>query len=148
MKSGRKAERARSTSGHGVRGSPEYLRRVAILEIGGTRISHRACIPREIAVAFPDDRPPLMWLVAPEADWRLFTGNPSDADRNALELLGVGRGMPPAQVAHELAKAVEGCVVYARNWTMARMWVETLFSAIGMTKPPFEVLNIDRLVQA
>jgi hypothetical protein len=147
--SDRKADPTQSATDSGVRRqSPEYLRRVAILEIGGVRTSIRVCIPREIAVAFPDERPSLAWLVAPESEWRHLAGEASAAHRHAPGAVAAGRGMPPALVAHELAEAIGDRVVYARNWTLARDWVAALYSTIGMTNPPFEVHNLDSLVES
>ncbi|MCO6415872.1 hypothetical protein JYK14_06740 [Siccirubricoccus sp. KC 17139] len=149
MNSDRKAGRGGSATGSSVRGrgSPEYLRRVAILAIGGVDTPGNTCLPREIAVAFPDDRQTLTWLVAPEADWRRLEAEGSASYRQASDLIGMGRGMPPTLVAHQLAEAVGDCAVYTGNWMLAQAWTKLLFSTIGRAEPPFEIRNLDRLIE-
>ena len=150
MSSERKADRTgpAAPSRSRGRGSPEYLRGAAILEIGDVRTLDNSPLPREIAVAFPDDRQPLTWLVAVEADWPRPGGEASANYRHASDVIGPGRGMPPALVAHELAEAVSGCTVYASDWQLAQNWAAALFSTIGRAQPPFEIHNLDRLVES
>jgi len=46
------------------------LRRAAILEVGALSKHGDENLPREIAVAFLDERPTLAWLVALESTWQ------------------------------------------------------------------------------
>lgn len=116
------------------------LRGCAILHLDGAVPLRERPWTRELAVEFLDgatrrDRPTLAWLVAPEALWA-----------DAVDAIGPGLGLPPAQVARELAEAVRGLRVYADDHGVVATWTRKLFAAARAGKPPFAVRDLRSLV--
>ena len=123
------------------------LSRTAIIHLDGFEAVRPRSWPREIAVEFlspttPPRHPSRAWLVHPEKLWPQ-----SCADRSRETELTPGIGMSPRRVAEELANVLEGHKVYSEASHVTNRWLELLFNAAGLGKPPFVVRDVWALFQ-
>ena len=125
------------------------IRGCAVLHVGGIESLVDRRWPREVAVELLDEATvgehvTLSWLVTSEAFWK-SKGGISRLRSDVASSPGPGHGLPPTQVACELAEVVRGRRVYSECHVAIRHWIETLFSEAELGEPPFVVRDLRSL---
>ena len=100
----------------------------------GVRINGNE-VAREVSVSYLEDRPPLVWLVAPFASPRDAVAN-GDTEGTQTTRHPIGRGLPPYMVASELAEVFSGRRVLSGNHWRLQRWLNDLFAISGRKDAP------------
>lgn len=120
---------------------------LAVLEMDPEyAVSGHLC-SREVAVAYPDGRPTLAWLVAPSAAWTSAEINDGPSTILAAKHVPPGRGLYPAVVAREITAALEGHTVLAVNPPSVRRYMRGVFVSVGSAALPFKINDLFSIVR-
>jgi hypothetical protein len=120
------------------------MTRIAVIDFEASCLPDAGMsFPIEVALAEVDG-PSRVWLIKPHPRWRYWDWTEEAERLHGLSLDTIERdGMPVEDVLEELARAAEGCSVFADS-ELDAFWQETMAQAVDRN-PPFPIRDLGEI---
>lgn len=120
------------------------LRACAVIELDGGPGYRELSFPRQLAVAFVDERRrSLAYFVAPKIDWPP-RGTKQHGEIAAVPTLGLGGGLSPRCVVDEVMAQTRGLQLVSRSAECANRWCAELLNAAGYSGPRTPIIRLEQ----